>query len=74
MLNKDSDFIQLQELDFGYNLVTEQEALWFIPTMKHINLLIIAGNPMALQGKEAYAQLEMNLQNALSAVLINEEI
>ena len=29
---------------------------------------------MALQGVEAYAQLETNLQNALSAVIINEEV
>jgi hypothetical protein len=29
--------------------------------MKHINLLIITGNPLALSGKEAYAQLEINL-------------
>lgn len=74
MLNKDQDFIQLQELDFGFNLVTEQEALWFLPQMKHINLLIITGNPMALQGKEAYATLEANMQTALSAVIINDEV
>ena len=48
--------------------------MWFVPQMKHINLVVITGNPMALQGKEAYAQLEANLQNTLSAVLINDEI
>jgi len=74
MLNKDSDFIQLQDLDFGYNLVQEQEALWFIPTLKHVNMVIITGNPIALQGKEAYAQFEQNMHSALSAVVINEEI
>ena len=42
--------------------------------MKHINLVVITGNPLGLSGKEAYAQLENNLQNALSAVLINDEI
>ena len=42
--------------------------------MKHVNLVVITGNPMALQGREAYAQLEINLQNALSAVLINDEV
>ena len=31
MLNKDADFVQLQELDFGYNLVSEQDAMWFVP-------------------------------------------
>lgn len=64
----------MQELDFGFNLVTNQDALWFMPQMKHINLLIITGNPMALQGKEAYATLEMNMQTALSAVIINDEV
>lgn len=73
-LDKDNEYVQLQELDFSYNLVAEQEALWFVPQMKHINLVVITGNPMALQGKEAYAQLEANLQNTLSAVLINDEI
>lgn len=42
--------------------------------MKHVNLLVITGNPLALQGREAYEQLESNLQSALSAVLINDEI
>ena len=48
MLNKDNDFRQLQELDFGYNLVSDQDALWFVPQMKHVNLLVITGNPLAL--------------------------
>ena len=73
-LDRENEYVQLQELDFGYNLLAEQEAMWFVPQMKHINLVIITGNPMALQGKEAYAQLEANLQNTLSAVLINDEI
>ena len=42
--------------------------------MKHINLVIITGNPLGLNGKEAYAQLEARLQNTVSAVLINDEI
>jgi hypothetical protein len=42
--------------------------------MKHINLVVITGNPLGLSGKEAYAQLEARLQNTLSAVLINDEI
>ena len=36
-------------------------------------MLIITGNPFALQGKEAYAQLESSLNAALSAALINDE-
>lgn len=41
--------------------------------MKHINLVVITGNPLALQGQEAYAQLEANLQSAASAVIINDD-
>jgi len=48
-------------LDFGYNLVAEENALRFVPNMKHINLVIITGNPLGLNGKEAYAQLEARL-------------
>lgn len=42
--------------------------------MKHVNLLVISGNPLGLQDRSAYEQLENNLQSALSAVLINDEI
>ena len=55
LLNKNQDFPQLQELDFSYNIVQDQQALWFVPQLKNINLLIITGNPFALMGKEAYA-------------------
>ena len=48
--------------------------MWFLPQLKHINLVVITGNPFALHGKEAYQQLEMNLQTTLSAVLINDEV
>jgi hypothetical protein len=41
--------------------------------MKHINMVVITGNPLALQGQEAYSQLENNLQNAASAVIINDD-
>jgi hypothetical protein len=41
--------------------------------MKHINMVIITGNPLALQGQDAYAQLEANLQSAASAVIINDD-
>jgi len=34
--------------------VSEQEQMWFVPQMKHVNLVVITGNPMALQGREAY--------------------
>jgi hypothetical protein len=40
--------------------------------LKHINIVVISGNPLGLQGQEAYAQLEINLQSELSAVLIND--
>lgn len=41
--------------------------------MRHVNILIITGNPFALQGPEAYSVLEENLTSALSAALINDE-
>lgn len=72
MLNKDEDFVQLQELDFGFNLVVEELALWFLPQMKSINIVIITGNPLGLAGPAAYSQLEQQMQSNLSAVLINE--
>lgn len=54
-LDQENEYVQLQELDFGYNLVAEENALRFIPNMKHINLVVITGNPLGLNGKEAYA-------------------
>ena len=36
-------------------------------------MVIITGNPLALQGQDAYAQLEANLQSAASAVIINDD-
>lgn len=55
MLNRETDYQQLQDLDFSYNIVSEQEAMMFLATAKHINLVVITGNPFALQGPEAYA-------------------
>ena len=48
--------------------------MWFVPQMKNINVLIITGNPFAMQGKERYQNLELNLQKNLSAALINDEV
>lgn len=48
-------------------------ALWYLPQMRNINILVITGNPLGLAGQAAYAQLESALQNALSAVIINDQ-
>lgn len=72
MLNKEEDFIQLQELDFGFNLVHEELGLWFLPQLKSINIVIITGNPLGLAGPAAYSQLEQQLQGNVSAVIIND--
>ena len=74
MLNNNADFVQLQEFDFGYNLVTEQQALWFAAQIPHLNLLVITGNPLGLAGRSAYEQLEAQLSAAVSATLINEVV
>ena len=62
----------LQDLDFGFNIVQEELGLWFVPQMKQINMLIISGNPLGLAGAAAYSQLENQLAENLSAVLIND--
>ena len=51
-----------------------EEALWFLPQIKHINIVIITGNPLGLAGQQAYQHLENNLQETLSAVIINDTI
>ena len=53
-------------------MIAEEAALWFVPQLKHINILVITGNPLGLAGPQAYHQLEYNLQDALSAVIIND--
>jgi len=50
IISRETDFLLLQELDFGFNLVQEEAALWFIPQLKHINILVITGNPLGLAG------------------------
>lgn len=45
-------------MDFGYNLVNDEEEVWYASQMKNLQLLIITGNPFALNGKQAYARLE----------------
>ena len=54
--------------------MTEELGLWFIPQLKHINIVIITGNPLGLAGRAAYFQIEQQLQNALSAVIINDSV
>jgi len=35
-------------------MIMEQEHLWIIPQLKHINVLVITGNPLGLAGEQAY--------------------
>lgn len=41
---------------------------------KNLQILIITGNPFALNGKQAYARLEESMQKNLSATVINEDV
>jgi hypothetical protein len=56
----------------GFNHIEEQEALWIVPQLKNVNILVITGNPLGMAGEAAYAQLEASLSAELSAVLIND--
>lgn len=47
LLNPQTDFLQLQDLDFSFNLVDREENLWYITQTKSINLIVITGNPLA---------------------------
>jgi len=74
LLSRDDDYSLLQDLDFGYNLVNDEEEVWYACQMKNLQLLIITGNPFALNGKQAYARLEESMQKNLSATVINEDV
>ena len=74
MLNKEQDFLQLQDLDFGYNLVEHEEGLTFTTQIRHMNVLTITGNPLGLAGPSQYKNLENVIVNVLAATLINEKI
>ena len=45
----------------------------YLKDLKHINIVIITGNPVAMSGPEAYSGIENTLQTHLSAVVINDE-
>lgn len=74
LINSETDFLQLQELDFSFNFVYQEENLWYLTQTQAINLLIITGNPFALKTSKqgGYARLEAELQKNLAAVVINE--
>lgn len=42
--------------------------------MKSLQLLVITGNPIGLNGKQFYQKLEDTLQKSLSASVINEDV
>jgi len=74
LLSRDEDYLLLQELDFGYNIVHDEDDVWYATQMKNLQILIITGNPFALSGKPAYARLEEAMQMNLSATVINEDV
>ncbi len=74
LLSREDDFIILQELDIGYNLVNEEDDVWYATQMKNLQILIITGNPFALTGKQSYERLEEAMQKNLSATVINEDV
>ena len=45
-----------------------------VAQIRHINLLVITGNPLGLAGRSAYEQLEGILHDRVSATLINEVV
>jgi len=47
LLDPTKDFIQLQELDFSFNMVEDEQHLWFLTSTKSINIVNITGNPFA---------------------------
>jgi hypothetical protein len=36
LLNRDEDFVLLQELDIGYNQVAEEDDVWYATQMKNL--------------------------------------
>ena len=74
LLNRDEDFTLLQELDIGYNIVHQEDDVWYATQTKNLQILIITGNPFALTGKQAYVRLEEEMQKNLSATVINEDV
>jgi hypothetical protein len=54
--------------------VIDQEDLWYSTQFKSLQILVITGNPFAMQGKYYYQGLEDALQKNLSATVINEEV
>ena len=64
-------FPSLQDFDFSYNIVDRQEELFPTKQFKSLQMLNITGNPFATRSHDHYAELELVLQQALSAVVIN---
>ena len=74
MLDRNNDFMQLQELDMSFNLIDNERNVMFLTLTKAINVFNITGNPFAQssKGTSNYANLEYELQKNLSAVIIND--
>lgn len=64
--------MELQEFDISFNLLTNEQSLWFLTQAKSVNVVIITGNPLAKSKVPMYANFEAELQKNLSGVVINE--
>jgi len=64
-------FRVLQDLDYSYNLVDDENEMMYVQNLKNLLNLVITGNPFAQRGKDEYNELERVLSSALSAVVIN---
>jgi hypothetical protein len=51
----------LIELEFSFNVVEEEGMLTFCAKMPRLQVLVITGNPFALQGEDYYMNLERML-------------
>ena len=47
MLDRNSDFVQLQELDISFNMIDNERNVMFLAMTKAINVINITGNPFA---------------------------
>ena len=74
MLERNTDFCQMQELDMSFNMIDDERNMWFLTMTRAINIVNITGCPFATttKGISNYANFEYELQKNLSAVVIND--
>jgi len=61
LLVPEEDFLCLQELDVGFNLIQDEDDLGYVTSLRNLQVLIITGNEFAMKGKQYYATLEDQL-------------